>query len=134
MSQVNDDDFVHAFLNGSLPPTQFHHRDHVRLAWYLTRQLGVEAATHTITAGIQRFAAQHGHPDKYHETMTQFWVRIVGHHTRFHPDATDFAAFLGTYPQLLDKDLPYQHWQRETMASAAARAEWVEPDLLALPA
>jgi hypothetical protein len=34
---------------------------------------------------------------------------------------------------LLDKGLPYRHWQHETMGSAAARARWVEPDLLALP-
>jgi hypothetical protein len=49
------------------------------------------------------------------------------------PDVTAFATFLAAFPQLLDKDLPYRHWRRETMAGATARAEWVEPDLVALP-
>jgi hypothetical protein len=131
---VIDDDFVRAFLEGSLPPTQFHHRDHLRLAWCLTRQLGVAAATRTITSGIRRFAAEHGQADKYHETLTQFWVRIVGHLIDARPDIAEFARFLTTFPQVLNKDLPYRHWRRETMGSLSARVQWVEPDLLALPA
>ena len=131
---MTDDEFLHAFLSGSLPNAQFHHRDHLRLAWLLTRQLGDEAATRAITTGIQGFAARHGHADKYHETLTRFWVRIVGHMVHARPDITAFETFLATFPRLLDKDLPYHHWRRETMASAAARAQWVEPDVLALPA
>ncbi|HWE60928.1 MAG TPA: hypothetical protein VHB98_04385 [Chloroflexota bacterium] len=49
------------------------------------------------------------------------------------PQITDFAAFLETFPQLLDTGLPYRHWRRETLGSAAARQMWVEPDLRALP-
>lgn len=131
---MNDDEFVEAFLSGSLPPAQFHHRDHLRLAWVLVRQQGTEAASHTITAGIRRFAAAHGQAEKYHETITRFWVRIVGHMASACPEIADFSTFLATFPQLLDKDLPYRHWRRETMGSAAARARWVEPDLFALPA
>lgn len=131
---MTDDDFVTAFMSGSLPPARFHHRDHLRLAWLLTRQLGDEAATRAITTGIQGFATRHGQADKYHETLTRFWVRIVGHMVEARPDITEFETFLATFPQLLDKDLPYRHWRRDTMAGPAARAQWVEPDLLALPA
>jgi hypothetical protein len=28
---MTDDEFVRAVLDGSLPPSQFHHRDHLRL-------------------------------------------------------------------------------------------------------
>lgn len=131
---MTDDEFVHAFLSGDLPPAQFHHRDHLRLSWCLIRQHGTEAATQMITTGIQQFAAQHGQAEKYHETLTRFWVRIVGHLIEARPDITEFPTLLATFPRLLDKDLPYRHWRRETMGSATARAEWVEPDLLALPA
>lgn len=130
---MTDDDFVRAFLDGSLRPTQFHHRDHLRLSWALIRRLGVARAADAISAGIQHFAAQHGQSQKYHETLTSFWIRIVGHMVEARPDITDFTTFLGTFPQLLDKDLPYRHWRRETMGSAAARAGWVAPDLVALP-
>ena len=134
MNDAADDAFVVAFLTGSLPPHQFHHRDHLRLAWVLVRLTGVDEATRRITSGIRYFATLHGQAGKYHETMTQFWVRIVAHAVAARPEITTFDAFLAAFPLLLEKDLPYRHWQRETMASPAARAQWVEPDMQALPA
>jgi hypothetical protein len=131
---VTDDDFVGAFLSGILSPASFHHRDHLRLAWCLIRQSGIEIASSTITSGIRRFATQHGQADKYHETLTQFWVRIVSHLIDARPDIKLFELFLETFPQLFDKELPYLHWRPETMQSQSARAQWVEPDLLELPA
>ena len=134
MSDMADRDFVDAFLRDAVPPTQFHHRDHLRLSWFLIREHGVEEASRIIGAGIRHFAGRHGQADKYHETLTRFWVRIVGHHVEDRPDLAEFAAFLTAFPHLLDKDLPYRHWRRETLGDAAARAQWVEPDLRALPA
>lgn len=134
VQDMSDGDFVKAFLDGSLPPAQFHHRDHLRLVWFLIRREGLERAAEMTTTGIRRFAARHGQAGKYHETMTRFWVRVVGHTIEARPDVTEFGGFLATFPMLLDKDLPYRHWRRETMGSAEARAGWVEPDVLALPA
>ena len=131
---MTDDDFVTAFLSGSLPPTQFHHRDHLRLTWTLIRLTGEEQAMKRVTSGIRYFATQHGHAEKYHETMTRFWVLLVGHMVAARPDITTFDEFLAAFPMLLDKDLPYRHWRRETMLSPDARAHWVDPDILALPA
>lgn len=130
---MTDDDFVRAFLDGSLPPAQFQHRDHLRLSWALIRRLGVTQAGDAISTGIQHFAAQHKQSQKYHETLTRFWILLVGHMVEARPDIADFNAFVTTFPQLLDKDLPYRHWRRETMNSAAARAGWTAPDLVALP-
>jgi hypothetical protein len=134
MNISSDEAFVQAFLQGTLPPTQFHHRDHLRLTWYVVRHHDLATTTQMITTGIRRFATHHGQAQKYHETMTQFWIRIVAHMVRHRPDLTDFEAFLAAFPQLLAKDLPFRHWQRETMMSDIARAQWVEPDVLTLPA
>ncbi|HET8906413.1 MAG TPA: hypothetical protein VFN11_05550 [Ktedonobacterales bacterium] len=131
---MTDDEFVQAFLSGSLPQGDFHHRDHLRLAWVLVRLTGRDEAMKRITSGIRYFATEHGHAEKYHETMTRFWVRIVAHAVAARPDITTFDGFLAAYPLLLEKDLPYRHWRRETMLSSDARARWVEPDLQALPA
>jgi hypothetical protein len=133
VTDMTDDDFVAAFLSGRLSPAAFHHRDHLRLAWCLIRKSDVEVAMGMIAGGIRHFATQHGQAEKYHETLTQFWVRIVSHLIDARPDITVFDQFLGAFPQLLDKALPYHHWSRETMQSDGARAHWVEPDLLALP-
>lgn len=133
-SDMSDADFVTAFMDGSLPNARFHHRDHLRLVWLLIRREGAEQAMEATTGGIRRFATRHGQAEKYHETMTRFWVRVVGHMMGARPDITEFGAFLAAFPMLLEKDLPYRHWRRETMGSAEARAGWVEPDVLALPA
>jgi hypothetical protein len=130
---MNDEEFVRAFLDRSLSPTGFHHRDHVRLAWLLVRQRDVEWATGTLTQGIRRLAAAYGQADKYHETLTRFWVRLVGHLEQARPDIADFEAFVAAFPHVLDKELPYRHWRRDTLGSPTARAAWVDPDLLALP-
>lgn len=131
---MTDDDFVEAFLGGSLSPAQFHHRDHLRLTWYLIRRDGEAAAPEAITTGIRAFATRHGQAQKYHETLTRFWIRVVGHMMAARPEIAEFETFLAAFPQLLDKDLPYRHWRRETMWDEAARRAWVAPDLLALPA
>lgn len=37
---LSDAEFAQAFLDGSLPNEQFHHRDHLRLVWFLIRREG----------------------------------------------------------------------------------------------
>lgn len=128
-----NDDFVQAFMDCAISPTQFRHRDHLRLTWLLVRRLGPERAGVAISSGIRQFAAFHGQAGKYHETLTQFWVRLVAHMVAARPEIGEFEAFMEAFPQLFDKSLPYRHWRRETMDSTAARAAWVDPDLLALP-
>lgn len=134
MDDSTDEAFARAFLQGTVSPAQFHHRDHLRLTWYLVRHHDREEAARLIATSIHTFAAQHGQAAKYHETLTQFWVRLVAYLVEQHPDITSFETFLATFPHLLDKSLPYRHWRRETMESLTARASWVEPDVLALPA
>lgn len=129
---MNDEELLRAFHQGSLAPTGFHHRDHLHLTWGLVTQHGEAIATRVICAGIQRLAMRHGQAEKYHETLTRFWVRAVALHIAQHPEITTFDDFVTAFPQLLDKELPYRHWRRETMGSPQARAQWVEPDLLAL--
>jgi hypothetical protein len=130
---MTDDEFLQAFMDCTLPNDQFHHGDHLRLVWLLVRRLGFESAGVATAAGIRRFAASKGHTNKYHETMTQFWVRIVDHARRTRPDIEDFDQFLAAFPHLTDKHLPLRHWQPETIFSPAARATWITPDLLPLP-
>lgn len=128
-----DEEFMRTFHDGTILNTRFGHREHLRLAWLLTRRLGAEAGSDAVATGIRQFATQHGNPEKYHETLTRFWAWAVGRHAAAHPEITEFDAFVGAFPQLLDKTLPYHHWRRETMDGAEARAHWVAPDLLALP-
>jgi hypothetical protein len=128
-----DEQFLAAFEAGKIANQDFHHRDHLRLAWIQIRRLGLEQASDAVTGGIRRFAAHHGHADRYHETMTRFWVRAVGLGISRRP-TLPYEDLLAAEPHLLDKNLPYRHWSRERMGSDEARQQWVEPDLRGMPA
>jgi len=128
-----DEAFVAAFHADQLSNQGFHHRDHLRLAWVQIRRLGLDEASEVVTTGIRRFAAHHGSADRYNDTMTRFWLRVVGLGIIRHPEL-GFEDLLAAEPHLLDKGLPFRHWSRERMASDEARRQWVEPDLGQVPA
>ena len=128
-----DDEFLRAFFALELPNYEFHHRDHLRLAWLAVRRDGGSAAEEVVTEGIQKFAEHHSHGPAYHDTMTRFWVRLVAHAVSDRPGILDFDEFLAAYPLLLDKNTPLRHWSREAMFAPDARAAWRNPDLVALP-
>jgi hypothetical protein len=132
-SLSDDGAFLTAFQTGRIANQSFHHRDHLRLAWLQIRRLGLERASDEVTAGIRRFATHHGSPDRYNDTMTRFWLRVVELASRRHPDL-GFEALLEAEPHLLDKSLPFKHWSRESLTANEAKARWVEPDLRPIPA
>jgi hypothetical protein len=127
---MTDETFLARFEAASLP--SFGHRDHLRVAFAYTRRGGTEHAVARAREGLRRFAAAHGEPGRYHETLTTAWARVVAHYALRARDA-DFDAFLAAHPRLLERDLLRAHYSRERLFSEAARAAFVEPDLLALP-
>ena len=130
---IPDDEFLRAFFGLTLPSSEFRHPDHLRLAWLAVRRHGGDVAEKVVAAGISRFAQHNSHGPLYHDTMTRFWVRLVGHAVAARPEIVNFDEFLAAYPLLLDKSTPMLHWSREAMFAPEARAAWCEPDLIALP-
>jgi hypothetical protein len=127
---MTDDAFLARFEAASL--RSFDHRDHLRVAFAYARRGGVEHAVARAREGLRRFTAAHGLGERYHDTLTTAWARVVGHHAvRARDD--DFDAFLAAHPRLLERDLLSAHYSRERLFSPAARAGFVAPDLLALP-
>jgi hypothetical protein len=129
---VEDEQFLAAFEMGQIANRSFHHRDHLRLAWIQIRRLGMERASESVAVAIQQFAARHGQANRYHDTMTRFWLRAVALGIDRHPDL-GFEGLLAAEPHLLEKNLPFLHWSPERMGSEEARRGWTEPDLRSLP-
>lgn len=111
---------------------RFGHRQHVHLTWLAVRRHGTTAAVDLVSEGIQGVARYAGAPQKYNATVSRAWVELVGHHAE-HDDAADFDTFVGRSPALLDKRLLTRFYRATTLASAAARTGWVEPDLTPFP-
>jgi hypothetical protein len=112
---------------------RFGHRQHIHLTWLAIRGYGVRAAIALVSEGIRRTARYEGAPQKYHATVSRAWVQVVAHHAALSSD-DDFDTFAERHPRLLDKRLLTHHYQSSTLATVEARAGWVEPDLMPLPA
>jgi hypothetical protein len=112
---------------------RFGHRQHVHLTWLAVRRYGTAAAIGIVSDGIRATARYHGAPQKYNATVSRAWVELVGHHAAQVNAAPDFDAFADRHAALLDKRLLIRFYRPATLASPAARAAWVEPDLAPFP-
>ena len=59
---MNDHEFVDAFEACAIAGADFHHADHVRLAWIYLREHPLIEAIERFTTSLQRFARHHGVP------------------------------------------------------------------------
>ena len=132
-TELTDAEFVRAFEACQLSNESFHHRDHIRLAWiYLQRYPELEARA-LMAGAIRKFAAHHGKSDKYHETVTVAWLRLVADGIARMPPGSSFEQLTAAGPELLDKRTIEKFYSPATLASESARTWWVEPDLQPLP-
>lgn len=132
---MTDDQFARAFERGEIAPAAFDHRAHVRVAWVYVREgPSLEAATTRMRDGIRRFAAAANASQKYHETITILWMRLLADAAARLATPCELRELLEQRPELADKDLPLKYYSRERLFSDQARAGWVPPDLLGLPA
>src|SRR5258708_11865263 len=127
---MNDRDFVVAFEKCAIPNDAFRHADHVRLAWIYLREHRLIEAIARFTTSLQRFAAHHGVPGRYHETIT--WAYLLLIHERMQRDGAprDWESFrvangdlFGWEPSILEG-----YYAPGTLKSDLARRIFVLPD------
>src|SRR5215471_4647365 len=101
----SDEDFLRAFEDLSFPANQFRHREHLRIAWLYLKSSDASRASERMTAGIRRFANHQGATQKYHHTLTLFWMRLVAVALVETPDGCTFEEFIAAHPELSHKSL-----------------------------
>jgi len=130
---MDDPAFLEPLNEALSTPGRFGHREHLRLAWRYLRATDPRTAECWMGTSIRCVAAAHGTPEKYHETLTVAWTRLVAAHLGA-SHGSDFEEFIAANPGLLDRQLPQRHFSPATIGCDRARREWVEPDLAPLPA
>jgi hypothetical protein len=111
-----------------IPSEGFPHASHLRVAWvYLDESPSVDEAAARIASTLRRFAASAGKPEKYHETITVFWMRALAAARSAMPGAT-LDEVLHANPRLLDKNLVLAYYSADRLFSEDARVAWVDPD------
>ncbi|MCX5689547.1 MAG: hypothetical protein NTV94_07140, partial [Planctomycetota bacterium] len=87
--------------------------------------------------GIVRLNMAHGLVETpvrgYHETLTRVWLILVADARRVHP-APDSAAFIEAAGARLEVGRAFVHYSKDFLMGARARAVFVPPDLVPLPA
>jgi len=116
---MTDDQFLVRLRDCTLPPSEFDHAGHLRLAAICLRRQGLPDAINDACAIIGGYAASLGAADKFHWTVTQALMRLMYAHGAPPGDARALLA---------------RHYSPALLASDRARAGFVAPDLAPLPA
>lgn len=128
---VTGDAVFDGFVATTLPADQFHHEQHVRVAWMFVCRHGMPAAIGEFSEAIKRFAAAKGAHGLYHATITWAFLLIIGERQARTPASTwaDFAEanadLLSWKPSILER-----YYSKTLLMSDDARRSFVMPDRL----
>lgn len=131
---MTDEQFLAAFLDASIPPSDFDHRGHLRAAWLLLQRRPLPQAVAETCEAIRRLATHLGVPQKYNCTLTTALVRLMAHAGGATP-ALSWEGFLAANAELVHdaRGILARHYSPELLASTAARDSFVPPDRQPLP-
>jgi hypothetical protein len=127
---MTDREFIDAFESCTL--VDFHHADHVRLAFLYLREETLLGAIERFSASLRRFAAHNGVPQLYNETITWAYLLLIHERMQRGDAAPDFDTFraangdLFTWkPSVLDR-----YYVPGTLSSELAKKTFLFPDRL----
>lgn len=123
---MDDRDFIAAFEACTLPPAEFSHRAHVRLAWLYLREEPLLGALNRFAENLRRYATSLGAASKYHETITWAYLFLI-HERMQRTPAASFDEFAAAHEELFNGILE-KYYRKETLASDVARRSFVMPD------
>lgn len=127
---MDDQDFIRRFEDCTLPGADFHHRDHVRLAWLYLREHPPVEALARFSEGLKRYATANGHDGLYHETITWAYLLLIRERAARAGAGETFEEFAAENPDLLTwrPSVLASYYREETLTSELARRVFVMPD------
>jgi hypothetical protein len=130
---MDDRSLVAAFEAGLEPPGGFHHREHVRVAWYYLQHHALPDALVHFSTALRRFAAAQGKPGLYHETITTAFLLVINERLDGTERSLTWDAFASRNPDLLSwsPSVLDRYYHSETLKSERARRTFLLPDRLA---
>ncbi len=128
---MTDDELYDAFTSTSLPADQFHHDQHVRVAWLFVCRHHMPAAIGEFSEAIKRFATAKGAHGLYHETITWALLLIISERQTLHPAGT-WPEFAAAHPDLLkwQPSILERYYSKDVLTSVQAKKSFVMPDLI----
>lgn len=129
---MDDQRLIRQFEAGEVPPGGFHHRDHVRVAWWYLRQHPLPDALARFGASLRRFAAAQGKPDLFHETITTAYVLLINERLDTDGGELSWEEFAERNADLMTwkPSILARYYRDDTLASSRAKRTFVMPDRL----
>lgn len=111
-------------------PGDFHHADHVRVAFAYVSQFPFLEAVERFSAALKRFAASRGKPNLYHETITWAYLFLIRERIVRSGRPQSWEEFEERNPDLLiwKGGVLTTLYRPETLESELARRIFVLPD------
>ena len=138
MGYYQNEDEIRAVVTGfelcTTGKEDFKHRDHLTVAvWYL-RDSTVTEAFLRMREGLFQFLDHHGvGREKYHETLTIFWLKLVQVVMGEVSNPTYLVETTNTVVErLADTRIVFEYYSEELLWSPDAKRSWVEPDRKAI--
>ncbi len=129
--QAATDQFLISEFEHGRAPGEFHHVDHVRVAFAYVCEFPMPEALARFSAALKRFAALKGKPNLYHETITWAYLLLIGERLaragkpqswkEFSEENGDLQVWRGGIIE--------RYYRPETLASDLARRTFVFPEL-----
>jgi len=127
---MTNQELITRFEGGSIPENDFHHVDHVRLAFAYLCGYPVLQALQRFCASLRQFAKAQGKENRYHETITWAYLLLIHERRARSAQPQTWEQFASANPDLLTwkNGILKRYYAEETLQSDVARKAFVFPD------
>ena len=114
-------------------PGEFHHADHVRVAFAYVSEFPMPEALAKFSAALHRFALSKGKPQLYHATITWAYLLLIGERIARSGRSESWEEFAARNADLLvwKGGILERFYSRAALDSDLARQTFVFPDRVA---
>lgn len=117
-----------AFETHSIDNSEFHHAEHVRVAFDLLRKYDFIDAAAIYAKGIHTIATKAGAPQKFNLTITYAFMSLIAERLALSP-TLEFEAFVSANPDLLSKRVLEKWYGDERLYTELARTVFLLPEV-----
>lgn len=123
---------IAALEDGRVDAAAFDHEAHAYVAWLYLEEMPLLDAIDRFSRALQRLTVKLGVPDKYHATITWFFMLLIAERRKRDPDC-DWFAFHRNNSDLFSRDVSIinRYYSSELLASDRAKQSFALPDKLA---
>lgn len=128
---MTNNEVIERFENGLPSKEEFHHADHVRVAFAYVSNYPSLVALEKFCSALKRFAVSRGKPDLYHETITWAYLFLIRQRIAKLESPLEWQEFARENSDLLTwkPSVLNRYYREETLQSDLAKSIFLMPDL-----